>query len=215
MKAEQRKELQTNSLVRFVGRLGHGFKSNTSRRTAVVWGIVLLALVVFIGWRIVAGISERKNSRRWLELDMASAPGDLETLIKQNKGTVQANVARLLQARQDLKDGLTELYSNYEAASEKLKQAAGTYDHLAKRFKNTPILMQECMLGAGKAHEGLGELDEALSRYEDLANRNQDSALAQEAGKRADYIKSHRAHLESLNAALKKLSGGTTTVKKP
>ena len=42
-----------------------------------------------------------------------------------------------------------------------------------------------------------------------------DSALAQEAGKRADYIKSHRAHLESLTAALKKLSGGTATVKKP
>ena len=215
MKAEERKELQTNSLVRFVGRLRHGFKGGTSRKTAVVWGIIGLAVVVFIGWRIIAGISARNNSRRWLEQDLAASPEDLDPFIDQNKGTVPANVARLYQARQNLRDGLTDLYSNYDKADEKLKQAGGAYDELARAFRGTPILVQECLLGAGKAREGLGELDEALSRYKDLVNRFKDSPLAKQAAGRIDDIEKHRPELEKLNASIKKLSGGTATAKKP
>ena len=218
MKAEERKELQTNSLVRFVGRLRHGFKGfkgGTSRRAAVIWGIIGLAVVVFIGWRIIAGISERNNSQRWLTLDKAGSPDELDNFIDNNKGTVQANVAKLFQARQPLREGLAELYRNYGKAEEQLKQAADRYGELVKPFKNTPILVQECLLGAGKAREGLGELDEALDRYKELVSRFKDSPLAKEAAQRIEDIEKDRPKLEKLNAKIKKLSGGTATAQKP
>jgi hypothetical protein len=215
MKAEERKELQTNSLVRFVGRLRHGFKGGTSRKAVVIWSIIGLAVVVFIGWKIIANISERRNSQRWLDLDMAKTPNDLDEFIDKNKGTVQANVARLFQAREALREGLTELYRNHDKAEEQLKQAADTYDGLVKPFKNTPILVQECLLGAGKAREGLGELDEALSRYKDLTSRFKEGPVVQEATRGIDRIEKHRAELERLSAEIKKLAGGSATAKKP
>src|SRR5262245_33996421 len=115
MKAEERKELQTNSLIRFVGRvrqsLKGGFKGGTSRRTKVVWGIVLLAAVVFIIWRIVASVSASRNSHRWVQLGLFTPPGEVEDFIAANSGTTQARAARLQQARADLRGGLADLYT--------------------------------------------------------------------------------------------------------
>src|SRR4051812_38071748 len=108
MKAEERKELQTNSLVRFFGRLRNTGKAGLSRKAAVIWGLVILALVVFLGWRFASGLSEKRNSQRWLELDEVPDTKDLEAFIQKNQGTVQANAARLQLARQNLKGGLAD-----------------------------------------------------------------------------------------------------------
>lgn len=211
MKAEERKELQTNSLARFVTRLKHNLKSGPSRRTTVVWGLILLALFLFIGWRFFSNQAEKRNSARWLKLDTASSPSDLQDLIEANKGTVQAHAARLLVARQDLKDGLADLYNQRKEAEERLKRAATAYEDLIKQFKNTPILVQECLLGAGKAREGLGEMDRALAFYKRLQKDFKDSPLTKEAEGRAQGIEEKQA--VRADEAIKKLSG-TVSVKK-
>src|SRR5258708_1156609 len=111
MKAEQRKELQTNSLVRFLERLKHNFKGGPSRKATVIWGIVILALGVFVVWRIASLRSEANNSNRWLAVDEFSAldldryvrsdEGPVADFVKKNSGTVQANIIRLEKARKD------------------------------------------------------------------------------------------------------------------
>src|SRR6266545_3128966 len=163
MKADQRKELQTNSLVRFIKHLKQNFKATPSRKATVIWGIVILALVVFIGWRIASSRSQANNSRRWVELDSLAGAEELNEFIDKNRGTVQAHVARLQLARGDLEKGLADLYDplTRESALKKLKNAAESYEELAKQFKATPVLVQECLLGAGKAYEGMGDLDRA------------------------------------------------------
>jgi len=210
MKAEERKELQTNSLIRFFGRLKHSARGGLSRKAAVIWGLVILALVVFIGWRIASGLSEKRNSARWVELDRASSIDDLDAFIQKNRGTVQAHAARLQQARQNLKDGLSSLYTRRSSAADQLKEAADAYEELARQFKATPVLVQECLLGAGKAYEGLGDLDRALSFYNDLQKRFKDGPLAREAGRRVSEIEKNRDELSRLNEGLK--AGSTTAV---
>jgi hypothetical protein len=214
MKAEERKELQTNSLARFVRRLKNNFKKGPSRRTTIVWSLILLAVVLFIGWKFFSNLADKRNSARWLALDQAGSTADLDALIEANKGTTQAHVARLLLARQDLKDGLTDLYTQRKDAEDKLNRAAATYEDLVKPFKNTPILVQECLLGAGKAREGLGEWDRALGFYNDLKKRFPESTLAKDAEGRARDIEKNRGDLDLINAEIKKRGGSTSSAKK-
>jgi tetratricopeptide (TPR) repeat protein len=206
MKADQRKELQTNSLVRFIGRLKQNFKGAPSRKATVIWGIVVLALVVFIGWKIASSLSTKNNSRRWVELDSLAGADELNEFIDKNRGTVQAHVARLQIARADLEKGLEDLYDplTRDSALEKLKNAAGDYEELAKQFKATPVLVQECLFGAGKAYEGMGDLDRAREFYTDLQNRFKDSTLAAEAEGRLRNIEKSSKDLAKLNEKLKK-----------
>src|SRR5436305_1047991 len=124
MKAEERKELQTNSLVRLFGRIRNSAKGGLSRKAAVIWGLVILALIVLLGWRYASARSEQRNSKRWLDLDEATSPDDLDAFIQDNRGTVQAQAARLQRARQKLKDGLDELYARHTSAVKNLEEAA-------------------------------------------------------------------------------------------
>jgi len=206
MKAEQRKELQTNSLVRFIGRLKQNFRVAPSRKATVIWGIIILALVVFIGWRIASSVSAKNNSRRWVELDSLAGENDLNKFIDENRGTVQAQVARLQVARDNLQSGLANLYESFsrEKALENLNSAAEAYEDLAKQFKATPVLVQECLFGAGKAYEGMGNLDRAREFYNDLQNRFKDSPLAAEAERRVQAIEKNSKELTKLNEQLKK-----------
>ena len=75
MKAEHRKELQTNTLADHIGRwiqgLRQGMKATPTPSTLVVMIFVFLALVVFVGWRYYSSSEQRKRSHLWLELDEA------------------------------------------------------------------------------------------------------------------------------------------------
>jgi len=207
MKAEQRKELQTNSLVRFLGRLRQNFKGGTSRKATVIWGIVILALVVFVAWRITSSRAEANDSARWVALDSLSRADELDEYIDKHRDTVQGNVARLQRARKDLETGLGGLYTQRSTAVDKLQAAANAYEDLVKQFKATPVLVQECLLGAGMAYEGMGEFEKARSFYDDLQNRFKDSPLAKEAERRANDLQKHAKELATLDKNLQKGGG--------
>ena|SRR5262249_26638424 len=215
MKAEQRKELQTNSLIRFWGRLRENFKGGVSRKTTVIWSIVILALVVFVGWRIASARAEANNSARWVALDSLSGTDELDAFIEKNPGTIQANVARLQKARKDLDKGLGELYTQHSTAVDSLQKAADAYEDLAKQFKGTPVLVQECLLGAGMAYEGMGDFDKARGFYDDLQNRFQDSPLAKEAERRANDLDKNAKDLAKLAEKLKKGGDPLASLKDP
>ncbi|MBI1915509.1 MAG: hypothetical protein HYS12_12355 [Planctomycetes bacterium] len=217
MKAEQRKELQANSLVRFLGRLKQNFKGGPalSRKATVIWGIVILALLVFVGWRIASSRSEANNSARWVTLDSLSGTDELDQFIDKNQGTIQANVARLQKARKDLESGLGGLYTQHSTAVDKLQAAANAYEDLAKQFKATPVLVQECLLGTGKAYEGMGDFEKARGFYNDLQTRFKDSPLAKEAERRAKDLEKHAKDLATLDEKLKKGGDPLAFIKEP
>jgi tetratricopeptide (TPR) repeat protein len=201
MKAEERKQLQTNSLVQFIGRVKHNLKTGPSRRTVVIWGIVALGVLVFASWKFFSWRSTRNNSERWVNLDELNSPSDLDEYIQKNEGTVQARVARLQKARDDLKKGLEDLFIDRKGATEKLEQAVKAFDELKEQFRSMPTETQLCLLGAAKGYEGLGQFDEALARYQELKKRFPDSVLTKSAETRIAFL-SDKKHQEELKQLL-------------
>jgi hypothetical protein len=212
MKAEERKELKTNTLVHTLERVKDGLKQGPSRRTVVVLGVLGLVVLLFVVWKIAANLSEKRNSKRWEELYTAKSPAELDSLVEQNKNTVQGRAARLQIARDDLRSALSgsfdgtgkSIYDDSGKATEKLKHAADEFEKLAKDFKATPILVQECLFGAAQASEAIGEFGRAEELYADVAKRWPDSPLGEQAGKSAERVHDKKSELEKIQGALKK-----------
>jgi len=218
MKAEERKELKQNTLVATVEKVGHALKQGPSRRSVVVVGILLLLVLLYAVWQIATNISEGRNSKRNLELLTAGSPEDLKQLIDKQGDTIQGRAARLQLARQNLIDGLGEgdrdsgedrrgILSDYKSGAELLRRAAESFEKLAKEYKATPVLVQECYYGAGQAREALGELDEAVRLYEEVGKaspKNDPGPLAEQAAKAAQRVKDRKAELDKIQQQLKK-----------
>lgn len=216
MKAEERKELKQNTLVATLEKAGHALKQGPSRRTVVVVGILLLILLMVIVLKIAGSISEGRNSKRWAELSSATNPEDLRQLMDKQGDSVQGRAARLQMARQDLNDGLGEgrgedrrgILSDYSNGVKLLTSAADAFEKLAKEYRSTPILVQECLYGAAQAREALGDFDEAIRLYEEVGKvskkKDDPGPLAEQAAKRAQRVKDRRAELEKIQQQLKK-----------
>jgi hypothetical protein len=206
MKAEERKELKTNTLVATMERVKEGFKEGPSRRTVVVLGIVALVVLLWVVWRIAAGMSDKRNSNRWEQLASATSPDDFGTLLQKDKNTIQGRAARLQLARADLAQGLTEIYntSDHDAAVKRLQGAAAEFEQLAKEFKSTPILVQECLYGAAQAREASGDLKQALALYEELTSKHEGSPLAKQAEADLKRLKDDKKVLDTIQQVLKK-----------
>src|SRR5260370_22326718 len=93
MKAEHRKELQTNALADMLGRTVRNVRGGT----AVPWTWIFIVLVIaagvgiFFWWR---GNLARSNSELWVKLD-DNTPKSLQELYEQNKDTTQGKAAML------------------------------------------------------------------------------------------------------------------------
>jgi hypothetical protein len=81
MKAEHRKELQTNALADWLGRTIQRLKEGPSRPTLYILGLVVLGLVIYLAWGYYSRSSQETNSSRWLAWDGDVTVEDLEDFI--------------------------------------------------------------------------------------------------------------------------------------
>jgi hypothetical protein len=204
MKAEERKELKSNTLVKTMEHVGKSLKEGPSRRTAVTLGIIGLVVLLVVIWRIASNVSASRNSERWEKLATVDSVTDLESFVKDNGDTIQGRAAQLQVARDKLTSGLDQIYNSSKAAETDLKEAAASLDRLAGDFKSTPVLAQECLLGAAQAYEALGKFKEAADRCEQLKKTYKDSPLARDAATLLDRIEKRKAELEKVQAELNK-----------
>jgi hypothetical protein len=183
MKAEHRKELQTNVLADHLGKAIQGIKEGPSRGTMIFVGVVALAgLLIFIWWYFWSA-SQAADSARWTAWDGLTTPAALDGFAqnKDNQGTTPGRVARFQIARISLLSGMRELGSSRAAALENIRKAARTYEELANESSDAPLFVQEALLGAGKANEALGEVDKAKGFYQKLADAHPDSPFGKDA----------------------------------
>ena len=119
MKAEHRKQLETNILADRLGKFVEGFKQGPSRTTWIVAGAALVILLLFFIWRYFAASSEEKNSARWIKADeilqgqVPTPEGgmtpvtepQMEEFRRANEGTMQARVVLKREADNALAEG--------------------------------------------------------------------------------------------------------------
>jgi tetratricopeptide (TPR) repeat protein len=170
MKAEHRKELETNKLADQLGGFLKSFQEGPSRNAIIYGSLVLVAILLFLVYRWVSTNATANDSARWLNWDQVATREALDAFITENSDTEQGRLARFERARLYLVEGMSKLGSVGRAdAIKSVRRAAEEYEKLAGDSGNTPQLTQEALLNAAKAHESLGEYDKAKQFYGRLA----------------------------------------------
>jgi hypothetical protein len=221
MKAEHRKELQTNFLADRMGRLMQGMKAGPQASgSMVIWVLAALTIGTIVAW-YVAGMNSNR-SPLWVRFEKDSADRDLEglrSLANTNPGTLPARAARFQRARISLQEGLANLYSGQrEAAVSQVKQSRQLYTDLAQECTDDPILAPQALMGAAKAEEALagipngddsgeslGSIDKALEYYHRLAKDYPNSFLAKAAQERIDNLEKSRDDADKFYLEMRKL----------
>lgn len=183
MKAEQRKELETNALADRMGHLMQRMKTQPRRSTIyyVVGGLVLV-IGIFILWRWVQ-TSRQENSMSWAMFDSGTQQ-NLVTLIKQSSDSNQGKAASFQFAWALYWDfGVKRLGVGDGGVSgmQAMDEAAKRYDDLAKECSGDKLWEPEAMYGLAvieetKAIINIDAIDRAKKLYEDLKVKYPDSA---------------------------------------
>jgi tetratricopeptide (TPR) repeat protein len=209
MKAQHRKELQTNVLADRIGRLIESVKAGPSQTTMmVITGIIVLGTAVFFGWRYYSNVSKQNRSELWLKVEEATDLQKLEKIANENPNTVAGKVARLQWARTLYRQGIEKLYSvsDRDTAKQNLEEARKLYDQVAKELSDNPVMTQEALMGSAKARESLGDVDGATTAYEKLAKDFPKSTLGKEAEERAKQLRDNGDQVKNFYTELNNLA---------
>jgi tetratricopeptide (TPR) repeat protein len=204
MKAEHRKELLTNSLAQTLEHTVQRLKQGPSRNTVLVLALVGLIVLLIVVWYWFSQSARESDSARWVQWDSLAVPWQVDDFLKELKkndteDTTQGRLARFLEARRRLLEGVKDLGFNRSMALENLREASRLYAELADQTADRPLLQQEALDGAGKAFESLGEYDRAREFYRQLAEKYPDSARGLSAKKQLERLADHAADLKDLS----------------
>jgi tetratricopeptide (TPR) repeat protein len=179
MKAEQRKELVTNSLAKNITKALKGLKEGPSRNTVLFLVILAIVLVLIFTWRYFAQAARDTDSTRWLEWDNLMLREQLAKYLENRdlQPTMQGRLGRLLSARIALANGVENIGQPGEKKREAilhLEAAASEYEKLVGELKDQPLLQQEALLNAGRAYEAQAKWTEARNCYQQLVDKYPD-----------------------------------------
>jgi hypothetical protein len=190
MKAEHRKELETNVLADRLGRVVTNLKQGPQRGTAmyVVLGILVAALVFFsVRWYRV---TKDENSDAWLWLE-AGETKLLEENFPQSKPGLAVRFQRAWFIMWET--GIKKLGADQKGALESLELARITYEDLKKQVAGDPLLEPEAMYCLAQIEETMAvtnrsHLETAAEMYQELAKAHPKSAYGRLAEKRAEVL---------------------------
>jgi tetratricopeptide (TPR) repeat protein len=226
MKAEHRKELQTNALANSMGRLYEEIRGRPQSASIAVWVLGVLAVVLFVVWYFSIN-SSRSRSDLWVQIETDSyvksppeAMGNFAAIAKDSPKTIPGRTARFQEARLLLPQNLQLLGTSERAqAIDQLTRARALYNQLATETGDDPLLRQEALFGAAKAEEALigapskdkpdqtlGSLDKALELYRKAADVSADSYVAKQAQAHVKQLEENRAAVEKFYVELNKLA---------
>jgi tetratricopeptide (TPR) repeat protein len=218
MKAEHRKELQTNALADRIGRFIQGMKTKTQANTILVLVIVLVVAGLGGAWWLISRSNKSARSRMWVSLDRIELPSaettageffhkdqqserlnkiidDLDEVIENHPGTKAAMMARFRRAQINLRSrGLDVLLDHPASALSNVQKAGREYKKLAEEYKDDRHWTAQALLGVAQVEEtqaldDLKNLDKAAKLYEELADKYADTAAGKEARQRARLFK--------------------------
>jgi len=198
MKAEHRKELQTNLLADRLGKMLQGLKAGPKTTSIAIWVVVLVVAALVITWILVSKASKESRSALWVKLDSANTLDDLKKIADDNSGTVPSVIARFERARYLLQSGQKKLYGDRDTALKELKQAQDLYDKLADEGKDYPALVQEALLGSATAREAQGDLAGAQPYYDKLVKSFGNTFLGKKAADEKEQEKERQKFYNEL-----------------
>ena len=197
MKAEHRKELETNVLADRMGRLLATAKQKP-RGGTVLWillGMVVL-VVVFLSMRWYS-VGKSENSDGWYALYVNDYKGLQESYLDK----LQGQALRFDIAWEQLWGSIRKLGADPNGAKADLLKAKQQYDTLRKECEGDPVLVPEAIYGLAVIEETLAlddrsHLNKAIEYYEDVSKQFRQSAYGQLAAKRLETLNSEEGRRE-------------------
>src|SRR5262245_25870839 len=186
MKAEERKEIETNSLIHAVQKLRERV---TGRTLYYVIGAAALVIGGILLYRYLTGEKSRARDAGLIQLVNADTAEKLKQGIEDHRGTVLGSIFKLQLSRYYLlAEGLprlgTDNSDDRKKAAASVELARGYYLELTGELKqeDQTALVQEAWLGAAQAEEALvglptaeggtdsrGSADKTIEYYEKAA----------------------------------------------
>jgi hypothetical protein len=203
MKAEHRKELETNALADWLGQRVETLKQGSKNSYLILGVAVLVGAVALAGYYLYSR-SRTSSSALWYKYDTASSLDELDKLAADNRGTMAARLARFEVARASLAQGVQNLSNpdQHASALDNLERARTLYEELAPQVKDTPILQKEALMGVATAEESLlgsgkaASLDKAQEYYQRVADTFPDTDEGKAASKRAEELANPKTRAE-------------------
>jgi hypothetical protein len=225
MKAEHRKELETNTLAQGASSLVDRIKTG---RVGNYWIIAIVAAVVIVGgvWWYAAREGRKADAATWAAyVGVMRGPtnSEIDDFVKNNDKTTAAQLARLEQARMRLGlEGITLMRSDESAQRakgvENVEKAREDLLKLAEEFKKDPSLRSAILLDAAEAELALagvpkakdasgterrGSVQAAAQLYRDAAKTIGEATPAGEGlVKRAEEVEKKADEIVKLGEAL-------------
>jgi tetratricopeptide (TPR) repeat protein len=215
MKAEKRKELESNTLAKSIVNMAQRFKEKPGQASYIIGGFVLLAIASVAAWLYFRNERAKTNSKRWESLAEAVSEADLKKIIDESKDSPAGKQARLMRARSLMAQAQPALYRpdplprgsgippdtqqiGRSAALDMLGTAEQLFEQLAPEYGDLPLVAQECYMSAATIKVSLEKFDDALKLYRELAKKYPNSEQGKEADRRAKRLedKSDRAEIE-------------------
>jgi hypothetical protein len=197
MKAEHRKELETNILADRMGRMIQGARKGPSR-SLVYWVIGILAVCVaaFI-WTRWQTRSRETLSRNWVEFEGAQFQS-LQALMSQYATTNVGKAAKFQIAWEHLwVGGIKQVGgANRKNALDNIVKAQVMYEDLKKDCKNDPTFLAEALYGLAlieetrvlETNEDPPDMTRAIESYRQVAEKCKETAFGKLAQDRVDLL---------------------------
>jgi hypothetical protein len=219
MKAEHRKELQTNALADRMGRMVQRIKTPPNRRS-VLW-IVIVAVLVVAGLVLLWRWNSRRTltSNLWVAVDegrllyLTKRGTEASELLTEYAGTKPGAAARFQLGYTRLWDtGVKLLAAQPTLALKSISSAEKLFKDLHEECKDDPVLGPEAayalaVIEETRAVEDRNNLDRAKQAYQDVANRYKASAAGRAAGERAKYLEDNAIQVGDFYASLQNAVG--------
>jgi TolA-binding protein len=162
MKAEHRKELQTNALADRIGRFFTGLRSSTRSSSLFLWVvIILLAGGAVVTWVVINKRNKTARSEMLVTLDNLPSQEELNQAMRFHSG----GKGELLEETEDKLNAIIDKYPGTPAA-------------LRARFYLAQIDYQarglDALLTPGKGKSAVDSLNRARKKYDDLAEECKD-----------------------------------------
>ena len=191
MKAEQRKELETNALADRMGHLVQRMKTQPRRSTLYyVLGGIAVAIIVFVIARWFQ-VGRTENSQRWFMINNGTQTYLKELAVREGE-TNPGKAARFQFAWMFYWEfGVKRIgVGNGGEAMQSMDEAAGLYRKLADECAGDPFWEPEALYGQAvieetRAVQNLDALENAKKFYEELATKHKESARGKLA---ADWV---------------------------
>jgi len=208
MKAEHRKELETNVLADRMGRMLENFKQKPERGT-MFWiiGGIGAVVIAFLAFRYYE-TGKNENSDAWL----AYYVGDVKAIVDNYREKMPGRALAFDEAWYKTWVGIKKFGIDPNGAEKYLESTFGLYQSLREECEGDPLLVPEAIYAQAVIKETLAirdrkNLDDAIDYYKEVSDKFPKSAYGKLAKDRLEILedRDRRAEVSEVYQDLERL----------